>query len=398
MLSRRSALAGLGVALAIGLASQPAHAAPTTDEPAPAAAGWLADQLVDGERFETEFEGDVFPDQPLTIDSVLAFAATGVAGSHADAAMTWLARPEITADYLGHPFDSKFANGHSKLTFVVLVQGLDPTSFGGVDLEAELRSLEQGESDPEPGRVSDQSAFDDISNAFSQSFALLALSRTDGGVTPAAVDFLVSEQCPDGSFQFDFDVEPCAGEVDSTAMVIQALLAVGQSEVAESALDWLSDQQQQDGSYNDGNANSTGLAAQALRAGDRDAAADRAVAYLEELQIGCDGPEDQRGAIPLSADNPGDVPRATAQALLGLAGVAMADLDGTNAQAEAPLLQCEAAPSPTPSEPGGKGGELPVTGDPVLVLVAVGAALAGAGGVTVWATRFRRRGAGTPSS
>jgi LPXTG-motif cell wall-anchored protein len=394
MLLRRSALAGFGLALAAALAAQPAQAAQpanaATDQPAPAAAGWLADQLVDGERLETEFGGDRFPDQGLTIDAVLGFAAAGVAGADADSAMHWLAGPEVLSGYVGDGEAEAYAGAHAKLALSAQVQGLDPTSFGGVDLLARLLTLLDG-----TGRFSDRSQFGDFSNAFSQSFAILALARTPAGAAPEAVAFQLAAQCPDDGFPEQFAADPCRSDVDSTAMVVQALLAAGQDPTA--ALDWLAGQQHPDGGFGSGagNANSTGLAAQALRAGGRDAAADQAVTFLTGLQVGCDGPADQRGSIRTSADQPGDVPRATAQGILGLAGVGMADLDGTTAQAEAARLGCGPAPSPTPAPPGGKGGELPVTGDPIVVLAAVGAGLAGAGGLTLWVTRRRRYGAGT---
>jgi hypothetical protein len=386
MLLRRSALIAVGVALAVGLSAPPAHAAQTTTEPAPAAAGWLAGQLVDGQFLL--FAGTEFPDPGLTVDATLAFAAAGVAGADADAAMAWLADPAVITSYVGDGELEIYAGAHAKLAFGAQVQGLDPTSFGGVDLVERLLGLQDA-----TGRFLDTSEFGEFSNAFSQSFAILALAGAPDGTAPEpldlAVDFQLTAQCPDGGFPEQFGTETCQSDVDSTAMVLQALLAAGEDPAA--ALDWLAGQQQADGSYG-GNANSTGLAGQALRAGARDDAADRAVAFLTGLQVGCDGPADDRGSVPATAQEAGDAPRATAQAVLGLVGTGMAALDGTAAEAEAPVLHCDVTPSPGPSAPpSGAGGELPVTGSPVVVLLGAGAALAGAGGVTVWAARLRRR-------
>jgi hypothetical protein len=62
----------------------------TTEDPIEAAAGWLADQLADGERIEVTFDfGDgpqTFPDQGLTADVVFALSAAGVAASNIEAA------------------------------------------------------------------------------------------------------------------------------------------------------------------------------------------------------------------------------------------------------------------------------------------------------------------------
>ncbi|RQX27337.1 peptidase, partial [Micromonospora chalcea] len=79
--SRHRLLALLCGVLAALTLTTPAVAAPdraalTRPE---AAAGWLARQLVDGERFEAVFDGVAYPDQGLTLDAVFAFAAAGVA-------------------------------------------------------------------------------------------------------------------------------------------------------------------------------------------------------------------------------------------------------------------------------------------------------------------------------
>lgn len=385
-----------GTAVAVMLAASPAHAAPATDQPAPAAAGWLAGQMVDGERFETEFEGQVFPDQGLTVDAVLAFAAAGVAGDRIDAAFNWLATPDVLGGYLGTAFDSAFAGSYAKLAFAAQVTGRDPSEFGGVDLIAELLALQD-----DTGRFVDQP--EDFSNAFSQSFAILALDRTAEGAPPEAVAFLVGEQCPDGGFPLLFAQSTCTGDVDSTAMAVQALAAAGAADAAADGLAWLVERQESNGGFagspptNVVNANSTGLAAQALRAGGEDAAADQAVGFLRGQQIGCDGPVEQRGAIAYDENgfDPANVRRATAQAILGLVGVGMADLDGSAAAPEVPQLACEATPpaSPTPSPtqaPGGQGGGLPVTGTPIPVVVGAGLALVAVGALAVWATRRRR--------
>lgn len=381
-------LAGCGAAVALALAGQPAHADPVTNDPAEAAAGWLARQLVDGERFEVEFDGEIFLDQALTLDAVLAFSATGVAGEHADAAMAWLATPEVLDNYL-NVFGGERAGSYAKLSFTAQVQGLDPASFGGVDLLAELVTFQRDDGRfvdrPLPG---EEDGFADFSNAFVQAFAILTLDRTPGGTPATAVAYLVGQQCPDGGFPQAFEQETCVSSVDHTAMAAQALLAVGEDQAAMDAIDWVAGQPL-------GNANSAGLAAQALRAGGRDTAADEAVLFLRSLQVGCDGPADQHGAVALDENgfDESTASRATAQAILGLAGVGFDELDGTGLVADVPVLDC-ATPEPTVPPEEGEGGEkLPVTGSPVAVLVGTGVLLAGVGSVAIWVTR--RRGTGT---
>lgn len=393
-------IAGIGITAAIGLSAQPVQAA-TTTESAPAAAGWLANQLVEGERLEQDLgDAGVFPDQGATLDAVLAFAAAGVAGDSAEAALSWLSDPDIAGNYLGTEFDSAFAGAHAKLIFVLQVYGEDPTAFNGQDLVSTLRGLQDAD-----GRFVDDSEFGDYSNGFSQTFAILALAGTAEGVPGNAVDFLVSEQCEDGGIPLLFEEDTCTGDVDATGMAAQALLAVGATEPATAALDWLESQQHDNGGFGGSpptgaiNANSTGLALQGLRAGDRDAAGS-AEDYLRGLQVGCEGAEPDQGAIAYdeSGFDPATAIRATTQAVLGLSGVALPDLDGTAAVPGAPVLECESGAEPTPTpDPttapppvAGAGGEkLPVTGNSALTLVGIGLLLAAIGAAAVWATRKR---------
>ena len=84
----------LALLTVFAVVASPAQAAPpTTDDPAAAAAGWLARQFVTGDHLETAFDGQSFPDAGLTLDAVLGFAAAGVAGDSADAAMAWVGEP-----------------------------------------------------------------------------------------------------------------------------------------------------------------------------------------------------------------------------------------------------------------------------------------------------------------
>ncbi|MEU7175279.1 hypothetical protein ABZ949_27790 [Micromonospora tulbaghiae] len=181
--SRHRLLALLCGVLAALILTTPAVAAPeraalTRPE---AAAGWLARQLVDGERFEAVFDGVAYPDQGLTLDAVFAFAAAGAADDYSADALAWVTRPDVRDGYVGDGVAEAYAGATAKLALAVQVRGGDPADVGGVDLIARLRSLQTP-----AGRFSDRSAYGDYSNAFSQSFALLALDRTAAGAPPAA--------------------------------------------------------------------------------------------------------------------------------------------------------------------------------------------------------------------
>jgi len=325
--------------LSVMFAVPAAASSPPTLNRVDAAAGWLARQMVDGERFEVVFGDDVFPDQGLTIDAVFSFAAAKSADSFATRATAWLARPEILSGYIGDGVEA-YAGATAKLALEAQVRGLNPGSFGGVDLLARLRGLQAPS-----GRFSDRSVFGDFSNAFSQSFAVLTLHRA-GGAPAAAVSFLAASQCPDGGFPLLFGQATCVSDVDSTAMVVQALIAAGRPAVAAAGAQWLVSVQADDGSFADGgvaNANSTGLAAQALRVAGRPGAWLQARRFLLTLQVGCAGAPADRGAIAFTADgfDPATAPRATAQAIPGLAGAGFATLSAAGSHPADPVLACQ---------------------------------------------------------
>lgn len=335
----RAALVG-GLALAVFAATPAAASSPPTHNRADAAAGWLARQMVDGERFEAVFDGVAYPDQGLTVDAVFAFAATGTADDHADRAMSWLASPGITGGYIGEGTES-YAGATAKLSLAVQVRGGDPSAFGGFDLEARLRALETAS-----GRFSDASQWGDFSNSFSQSLAVLSLDRTTGGAPSTAVAFLAGTRCADGGYPLLFGQATCASDVDATAVAVQAFLATGRWSDASAGLNWLVSVQSANGAFSAlgvENANSTGLASQALLAGGRLAATVKARVFLRGLQVDCAGAAADRGAIRFKTGpfDPATATRATAQAILGLGLVSLAHLDATGAQSGDPVLSCQ---------------------------------------------------------
>lgn len=225
-----AALLALLAVLAV-VASPAQAAAPTTDDPAAAGAGWLARQFVDGDHLETAFDGQSFPDAGLTLDAVLGFAAAGVAGDSAEAAMAWVGEPANLETYVGNGTTDSFPGALAKLSLTAQVQGLDPTAFGSgrVNLLARLR-----ERLTASGRFSDKSSFvpfQDFSNGFSQSYAVLTLVRA-GSVAPSAVSFLAGSACPDGGFPLQFDQPSCVSDPDTTSLAVQALAAAGDGAAA----------------------------------------------------------------------------------------------------------------------------------------------------------------------
>jgi hypothetical protein len=238
---------------------------------------------------------------------------------------------------------------------VAMAQGVNPRDFGGVDLVDRLLRR-----DPGTGRYSDTSQFGDFSNVITQSLAIVALLRHGEQIGASPVGILLGNQCSDGGFALNFG-QPCSSEVDATAFAVQALLAASghRNEVA-GALDYLESAQRPGGGFGGGgptsgtNANSTGLAAQALRLGGRDGAADQAVQYLLGQQVGCAGPAEQRGAVAYDANgfDATTAPRATTQAIFGLTGMNLSTVSSQGDAAQAAALDCP-VPTTTTAPPSG---------------------------------------------
>ncbi len=327
-------------------APRPAAAAShATVRPDAAAAGWLARQLVDGDHFEDVYDGTAYPDQGLTIDAVLAFAASHSSDGAAARATTWLAEPAVLSGYLGDGTTESYAGATAKLLLAAEVRGQNPASFGGVDLPTRLRSLLTP-----GGRFSDRSQYGDYSNSLGQSLAVVALQRTPGGVPASAVDFLASTQCADGGFPLTFGQPACTDDPDATAYAVQALTAAGRASTAAAGLTWLTGHQNADGGFaaagaTTSNANTTGLATEALLPAGHLSSGLRGWADLVQLQQGCGADASVRGAIAYDASgyNAATSVRATAQAVLGLAGTPLSALSAHGASSDAPVLACAAS-------------------------------------------------------
>ena len=175
-----------------------------------------------------------------------------------------------------------------------------------------------------------------------------------------SVDFLLDQQCADGGFRNDMDAEGCASDADATAFAAQALIAAGMGDAADDALGWLADAQLGGGALesDDGvaNANTTGVAAQAFAAGGRDADLAQAQAFLVSLQYGCSSPVALRGGIAFSAttrsaSSPSDSDlRATPQATLGLSGQSLLSVEWSEeASAGTTATPCTTTPTTDPS-------------------------------------------------
>ncbi len=432
----RSLLAGAVVGTAIvGLAS--ANGAAAASPEAVPALSWLADELdstADGIFVYDSGFGD-FTDYGLTLDAVLALALGGGHGDTLDRSMD--AIEGSIAEYISHPDlgdgngAGKYAGSASKALLTEQVAGR-PTTIGSVVLETEVRSAIRGATPTArwTGRV--DADHGDFSNGVTQSLAVLALSRTSGGVPAAVRDFLLEQQCPGGGFRISFDkVNPdftideagstrgCTaaadGDLDSTAFALQALLSIrndtGVSAAIANAIAFLTAP-----ANAATNANSAGLFGQALRAAGETAAADANAAKVKALQLTAAGPDvgaivfdaDAKAAAPGSAIAPADLSqawRATAQGVLALElpsyGPVVAPPTTTSTTgptttsttaASTTSTSAAAATTSTTAKAAATSGTIPKTGSSTHDEVSIGLFLVGLGLAAVGQSRLRGRG------
>ncbi|WP_033348139.1 prenyltransferase/squalene oxidase repeat-containing protein [Kitasatospora aureofaciens] len=203
-----------------------------------------------------------------------------------------------------------------------------------------------------------------------QSLALTAL--TAAKVTPAdsAVGWLTGQQCEDGGWpSYRAAGAACDAKTEdsnATAVAIQALVALGGHQPAvDKGVQWLKANQNADGSWpynpgNPGDANSTGLAVNALfaartdpagvaRPGTGGAAGKNAFEGLARFQLGCTAPADQRGAFAYQPDPTGALAPntlASAQAALAAAGGHLPVATSVHADASPKALACADGSAP----------------------------------------------------
>lgn len=354
---------------AVGLALAPAASAATPGD----SVAYLATQIEEGgNRLVVDAGGQSYDDLGLTIDAVLGMSATGTAGDVSAAATDYVVAN--AGSYAGAGEEIYSAATGKLLTFAS-ARGLDPRSVGGIDLVAQQRSLEA-----DTGQFVDQSQWGDYSNTLGQSFGIIGLERAGTAPTPASVDFLLAQQCDDGGFSLEFK-DGCVSDPDATSTAVQALDLVGGHDAqVQSAADYLEGRQDGSGGVGGGattegvNANSTGLAATALRIAGRDDARAQALAYLDTLTFGCATPAlvgavaynqadfDAAVAKGATAAPDGTITRSTAQALLGRTDQSYATVTSAGQSVATPTTDC-AATTPGGDNSGDTGGDTGTGGD-----------------------------------
>ncbi|CAN5582994.1 hypothetical protein BH10ACT3_BH10ACT3_03350 [soil metagenome] len=355
----QAAAAMLVAVLAVALPStSPLGAAPPTTDGTTAAglgAGWLAGQIDDGIPIQNFGSGD----WGATLDAALALVAANVGSAQVDA--VWAAMV-ADRDTVADPFSSGDQPGRlARMILLATAIGEDPTAVGtgpGADLVTRLEALEQTSGADTGLFGTDSPTYD---GAYRQGYALAALRGAGVTTDAAATDWLVDQQCADGSWMpYRSNLAtPCAFDAvnfvgpdsNSTAAALTGLAAQAPASAAiAGGVTWLTTVQNTDGGWglfpgDVSEPSSIALVWQSLIAtgtsGDARFASKSATPLqaLLTFQLGCTSPEADRGAFTYPGSN--DAPNAfsTGQAVPGAAGVAF-PLAPSTPTAAVPVVDC----------------------------------------------------------
>ncbi|MBN2390286.1 MAG: terpene cyclase/mutase family protein [Anaerolineae bacterium] len=155
------------------------------------------------------------------------------------------------------------AAGLSRTVLAAVATGQDPRTFGGKNLVQALLAAQ----DKTTNRFGD--------SLYAHAYAMLALHNAGEPVPQSAIDLLKTQIADDGAWSLFGGPTPGLADTNTTALAIQALVAVGEPNTAYSALAYLQRMQNADGGFpyqkpsawgTDTDANSTAVVVQALYA------------------------------------------------------------------------------------------------------------------------------------
>jgi hypothetical protein len=333
------------------------------DDAAGKALAWLATkQNADG-----GFSDGFSPDSKVsaTADAVIAIAAAGQDVS------AWKKNGISPLDYLQSRASQLSKGGEiAKVVLAVVATGgtLRARSFGG-DLIARLNALHK--SGGYGGTL------------YEDTLAVLALVNAGQGVPDDVIARLIAAQTQDGAWAFTGDTAAGAGDTNTTALVVQALVAVGKRDAVGGALDYFRRTQNADAGWpyqvpsaygTETDANSTANVIQALVAAGEPLGNWSQGGQSDPLGALIRLQDSQTGAFNYQASAPGANGLATIQAIPALKGATYARV---------PVVRAGSAVAAPPQTLPVSGGELVAW--PVW-LVIVGVVLVGAG----WLIRRKR--------
>lgn len=248
-------------------------------------------------------------DPGVTIDAIIALSAARAAGvdtgSSIDDSLGYLGSEDVALVY------AQGGTGQAaKLVLALVAAGEEPADFANVQ---PLTLVENGQDE-------DSGVYGD--GVFDHGLAMLALAATGTEVPETAVAALTETQAPNGGWSFDGIPEDDTTDSNTTALVIQALVASGNGEggLVTSGIAYLQSMVADDGVAfttqpdSVADSNSTALVAQAYIAAGED------VSALNETLSGF---QNASGAFFYSAENTSDDVFSTVQAIPAVAGLAL---------------------------------------------------------------------------
>lgn len=198
-------------------------------------------------------------DLGATTEVILAAASAGQDCS------TWLSSAgNSPLDYLAAQVKQdavKDAAGLTRAVLAAVATGQNPRNFDGKNLVQALLATQ----DKTTNRFGD--------SLYAHAYAMLALHNAGEPVPQNAIDLLKSQIADDGAWSLFGGPTPGLADTNTTALAMQALVAVGEPNTARSALAYLQRMQNADGGFpyqkpsawgTDTDANSTAVVVQAL--------------------------------------------------------------------------------------------------------------------------------------
>lgn len=300
----------MALMLAIGVSAQ--EATPVAGANVERAALWLmSQQTPDG-----GFAGmDGSPDPSMTSDAIVALVAAGEQGVNTgvavDSAMAWLASSDQTL-----VFAQSGQGQAAKLVLAAVAAGSDPHAIGTVD---PLSLVEAGPN-------ADTGFYG--RGVYDHALCLLALAATDSDVPAEAISVLETTRTPEGGWAFEGTATEGAADSNTTALVVQALVALGEADsplVTDAmaylltAVDGQSGATFQPGAGFPADSSSTAMVLQAVIAAGDDPSSDA----WGDLPAALATFQNASGAFHYSSDDQSDNVFATTQVIPALAGLAL---------------------------------------------------------------------------
>ena len=221
------------------------------------AAQWLGGQLTPQGTIDDQNPGTA--DFSATAQAVLSLGASGVDLTGARAGLSYLkanSAAYITASSNDGP--GQLAN----LILAAHVLGANPTNFGGTNLVARLLATEQASGPNAGRFGTDAQDADFNAGTYDQGLALAALAAAGAKADAASISWLQNQQCPNGGWTLPDNVTtPCDPDpigaafpnedTNTTSLAVQGLAAQGAlaAPVSTNALAFLASAQDSDGGW-----------------------------------------------------------------------------------------------------------------------------------------------------